>query len=406
MSRVLHDGVPQIPGSPLALANVRLEAGESVAIGDSDRDSLLYVFEGNGSLSTATDNALVPGSAALVLAGEQAELQAEPPASVASSRPSAPRPTAMRRSGRARSWRGSTPPRRPRRRAPARFRSSSARTTARRARRSSSASCLPAARRGTTTSTTRSSGSPRDRAGSTSATTSRSWAPAPRSGCGRARCTSSRTRAATASSRSSACSPPRAAPPPLPRAGRRRGVPLRAVVTSLRRPVLLYDSECRVCRFTARLVLRLDRDQRLAFLPLEAEEARPLLEPLPESERMASWRLADPGGSLAGRGSAHGSTASARPPALGPFPRGSAGDDARARLRPRRPQPRPHRRRRSRRSRAAQVSLASGSVAARGDPLAALAPRATPRRFPGGSLPRSPRRRARSRRSTRTGSTG
>ena len=76
MSRVLHDGVPQIPGSPLALANVRLEAGESVAIGDSDRDSLLYVFEGNGSLSTATDNALVLGSAALVLAGEQAELQA------------------------------------------------------------------------------------------------------------------------------------------------------------------------------------------------------------------------------------------------------------------------------------------------------------------------------------------
>jgi quercetin dioxygenase-like cupin family protein len=76
MSRVLHDGVPQIPGSPLALANVRLEAGESAAIGDSDRDSLLYVFEGNGSLSTATGNALVSGSAALVLAGEQAEFQA------------------------------------------------------------------------------------------------------------------------------------------------------------------------------------------------------------------------------------------------------------------------------------------------------------------------------------------
>ena len=74
-------------------------------------------------------------------------------------------------------------------------------------------------------------------------------------------------------------------------------------MTSLRRPVLLYDSGCRVCRFTARLVLRLDRDQRLAFLPLDAEEAQPLLEPLPNSERMASWRLAEPGGSLAGRGS-------------------------------------------------------------------------------------------------------
>ena len=76
ISRVLHDGVPQIPDSPLALANVRLEAGKSVAIGDSDRDSLLYVFEGNGSLSTATGNALVGGSAALVLADEKAELQA------------------------------------------------------------------------------------------------------------------------------------------------------------------------------------------------------------------------------------------------------------------------------------------------------------------------------------------
>ena len=74
-------------------------------------------------------------------------------------------------------------------------------------------------------------------------------------------------------------------------------------MTSLRRPVLLYDSGCRVCRFTARFVLRLDRSQRLAFLPLEAEEAAPLLETLPESERMASWRLAEPDGSLAGRGS-------------------------------------------------------------------------------------------------------
>ena len=74
-------------------------------------------------------------------------------------------------------------------------------------------------------------------------------------------------------------------------------------MTSLRRPVLLYDSGCRVCRFTARLVLRLDRGERLAFLPLEAEEAGPLLAPLPESEHMASWRLVEPDGTVAGRGS-------------------------------------------------------------------------------------------------------
>jgi predicted DCC family thiol-disulfide oxidoreductase YuxK len=74
-------------------------------------------------------------------------------------------------------------------------------------------------------------------------------------------------------------------------------------VTSLRRPVLLYDSGCRVCRFTARLVQRLDRDERLAFLPLQAEEADPLLEQVPESERMTSWRLVRTDGSVAGRGS-------------------------------------------------------------------------------------------------------
>jgi quercetin dioxygenase-like cupin family protein len=76
MARVLHDGVPEIPGSPLALVNVRLDAGESLALGDPDRDSLLYVFAGSGSLSSAEGHALAAGSAALVLAGEQAELEA------------------------------------------------------------------------------------------------------------------------------------------------------------------------------------------------------------------------------------------------------------------------------------------------------------------------------------------
>jgi quercetin dioxygenase-like cupin family protein len=76
MGRVLHHGVPEIPGSPLALANIRLDKGESFAVGDRDRDSLLYVFEGNGVLSSAGGDALASGSAALVLAGEQAALEA------------------------------------------------------------------------------------------------------------------------------------------------------------------------------------------------------------------------------------------------------------------------------------------------------------------------------------------
>jgi predicted DCC family thiol-disulfide oxidoreductase YuxK len=73
-------------------------------------------------------------------------------------------------------------------------------------------------------------------------------------------------------------------------------------MTALQRPVLLYDADCRVCRFAARTVLRLDVHERLAFLPLEADEAASLLEPLPEAERFASWRLASPDGTLVGRG--------------------------------------------------------------------------------------------------------
>lgn len=71
---------------------------------------------------------------------------------------------------------------------------------------------------------------------------------------------------------------------------------------SPRRPVLLYEAGCRFCRFMARLVARFDRRRRLAFLPLRDPEAAPLLAPLPEEERYASWFLSLPDGSLAGRG--------------------------------------------------------------------------------------------------------
>jgi predicted DCC family thiol-disulfide oxidoreductase YuxK len=66
--------------------------------------------------------------------------------------------------------------------------------------------------------------------------------------------------------------------------------------------VLLYDGECRVCRFTARLVVRLDTTHAIAILPLQDPAAEPLLEPLPEEERLATWRLARADGSLAGYG--------------------------------------------------------------------------------------------------------
>jgi predicted DCC family thiol-disulfide oxidoreductase YuxK len=68
------------------------------------------------------------------------------------------------------------------------------------------------------------------------------------------------------------------------------------------RPVLLYDAGCRVCRFAARAVVRLDRERELSLRALEDDEARSMLEPLPEDERPASWRLVRPDGSIVGRG--------------------------------------------------------------------------------------------------------
>ena len=68
------------------------------------------------------------------------------------------------------------------------------------------------------------------------------------------------------------------------------------------RPVLLYDAECRLCRFAARVVVRLDRERELGVLPLQDPEAASLLEPLPKEERLTSWRVVQPDGSLAGFG--------------------------------------------------------------------------------------------------------
>jgi predicted DCC family thiol-disulfide oxidoreductase YuxK len=68
------------------------------------------------------------------------------------------------------------------------------------------------------------------------------------------------------------------------------------------RPVLLYDAACRVCRFAARSVVRIDRRRELAVLPLQDDEAATLLAELPEDERLASWRLVSPDGSIVGYG--------------------------------------------------------------------------------------------------------
>ena len=71
---------------------------------------------------------------------------------------------------------------------------------------------------------------------------------------------------------------------------------------STARPTLLYDAGCRGCRFAARVVARIDRERALAIMPLQDPSADALLAALPERERLASWRLVAPDGTLAGYG--------------------------------------------------------------------------------------------------------
>jgi predicted DCC family thiol-disulfide oxidoreductase YuxK len=76
------------------------------------------------------------------------------------------------------------------------------------------------------------------------------------------------------------------------------------VADHLRRPVVLYDTGCRFCRWAGRLAVRVDRRGRLAFLSLEDEEAAALLATVPESERSTTWWLVERDGSLRSRGRA------------------------------------------------------------------------------------------------------
>lgn len=79
MNRTAHEVelVPAVDGSALALSVLRLEGGEAHTAQEDDRDALLYVCGGSGSLSIeGVTAALEPGSAALVLAGEAAALEA------------------------------------------------------------------------------------------------------------------------------------------------------------------------------------------------------------------------------------------------------------------------------------------------------------------------------------------
>jgi predicted DCC family thiol-disulfide oxidoreductase YuxK len=67
---------------------------------------------------------------------------------------------------------------------------------------------------------------------------------------------------------------------------------------------LLYDAQCRFCRWSLGWVLRWDRHRRLAPVALQDERAGELLGAMPETERMASWHLVGPDGSVASAGAA------------------------------------------------------------------------------------------------------
>jgi quercetin dioxygenase-like cupin family protein len=71
------DLVPSAEGSELALALVRLDAGQAQPVGEADADALLHVVGGAGTLSLGSDRLpLAAGTAALVLAGEDASVEA------------------------------------------------------------------------------------------------------------------------------------------------------------------------------------------------------------------------------------------------------------------------------------------------------------------------------------------
>jgi predicted DCC family thiol-disulfide oxidoreductase YuxK len=71
-----------------------------------------------------------------------------------------------------------------------------------------------------------------------------------------------------------------------------------------RRPSLLYDSDCRFCRFVARVFVRLDRHGRVAYLPLQDSEAKRLLAELSDEQRLASIHLVEIDGQRASAGAA------------------------------------------------------------------------------------------------------
>jgi predicted DCC family thiol-disulfide oxidoreductase YuxK len=78
---------------------------------------------------------------------------------------------------------------------------------------------------------------------------------------------------------------------------------------------ILYDPDCGFCRVSLAAILRLDARHRLRPVPLGSDEADLLLRGLPDEERMASWHLVLPDGTVRSAGAAF-------PPLFELLPRG------------------------------------------------------------------------------------
>ena len=70
------------------------------------------------------------------------------------------------------------------------------------------------------------------------------------------------------------------------------------------RTIVLYDSDCGFCKRMLAKFLLWDRGRRLRPVALQSDEAGGLLAGMPEDERMASWHLVTPDGSVRSGGEA------------------------------------------------------------------------------------------------------
>jgi predicted DCC family thiol-disulfide oxidoreductase YuxK len=70
------------------------------------------------------------------------------------------------------------------------------------------------------------------------------------------------------------------------------------------RATVLYDEDCGFCRWAADRLRAWDRRDRLAFASIQGAEGTRLLASMDPAARLASWHVADPGGTIRSAGDA------------------------------------------------------------------------------------------------------